>query len=251
MKLYLLAICITLQCLNPPVARAESVNWVTESWPNYTDEDGSGLYHDIVNAVFADHQLLITYMPWKRALMEVKNGTADLTGATSVKADYITPRYAILAPPVSILFNKNNMSYTTLASLKNYAAVWAAPYEEELITDINRAFIKGFSVQERQTAYKMLVSGRADYFLDAKTLHQAWLANIKSDPRAELQASDYQLEDISRLHLYMIFSKNERGQRLNAIFEQGMSKLIQTGQLTKIYEKYNFLAQMPSQPSEQ
>ncbi|MFT6896142.1 MAG: polar amino acid transport system substrate-binding protein [Paraglaciecola sp.] len=245
MKFYLFAFYMTLQCLNSTAANAETVRWVTESWPNYTDEDGSGLYHDIVKAAFADHQLVITYMPWKRALLEVKNGTADITGATSFKADYITPRYAILAPPVSILFNKNNMSYSNLASLKNLAGVWAAPYEEELITEQNRAFIKGFSVQERQTAYKMLVSGRADYFVDTKALHQAWLAKLGNEPPGELLASDYQLEDISRLRLYMIFSNNERGQRLNDIFEQGMTKLLQDGQLQKIYEKYHFLEQMP------
>ena len=245
MKLYLFAFCITLQYLNSAAANAETVNWVTESWPNYTDEDGSGLYHDIVKAIFVDHQLVVTYMPWKRALLEVKNGTADITGATSFKSDYITPRYAILAPPVSILFNKKNMSYSNLASLKKYIAVWPAPYEEELITEQNRDFIKGFSVRERQTAYKMLVSGRADYFLDTKALHQAWLATLNKEPPGEVLASDYQLEDISQLRLYMIFSKNERGQRLNDIFEQGMTKLIQGGQLKKIYEKYHFLEQMP------
>lgn len=248
MKLYLLALCMTLQCLNPAVANAETVNWVTESWQDYTDEDGSGLYHDIVKAVFADHQLVITYMPWKRALLEVKNGTADITGATSVKSDYITPRYAILAPPVSILFNKKNMSYTNLASLTNYAGVWPEPYEDELIADANRDFIKGFSVQERQTAYKMLISGRADYFLDTKALHQAWLEQLKNEPQDGALASDYQLEDVSRLRLYMVFSKNERGQHLNDIFEQGMAKLIQNGQLSKIYKKYHFLEQIPSPP---
>lgn len=248
MKLYLLIFCITFQCITIHVAQAETIRWVTEPWQDYTNKDGSGLYHDIVQAIFAEHQVAISYKPWKRALLEVKDGTADMTGATGIKSGYLIPRYAILAPPVSILFNKNTMKYTSLTALKNYVAVWATPYKAEMISVSNRAFIKGFSVQERETAYKMLVSGRADYFLDTKALHQAWLAKLTQAPLGDTRPADYQLADISRLRLHMIFSDKARGQRLNAIFEQGMKKLIQNDQLKPLYEKYHFLEQMPSPP---
>jgi polar amino acid transport system substrate-binding protein len=248
MKRYWLGLCITLHLLNISVANAETIRWVTESWENYTNKDGSGLYAEIVQAVFAGHQLKITYMPWKRSLLEVKNGTADMTGATSFVDGYITPRYAILATPISILFDKNKMSYSDLLSLESYIAVWPTPYEDELFLASNKSFVKGFSVQERATAYKLLVSGRADYFLDAKGLHQAWLENLGDDVKGLSQASNYKLVDISRLNLFMIFSDNAKGQRLKDLFELGMSNLVQKGQLTKIYEKYHFLEQMPLLP---
>jgi polar amino acid transport system substrate-binding protein len=63
MKRYWLGLCITLHLLNISVANAETIRWVTESWENYTNKDGSGLYAEIVQAVFAGHQLKITYMP--------------------------------------------------------------------------------------------------------------------------------------------------------------------------------------------
>jgi ABC-type amino acid transport substrate-binding protein len=231
--------------LHSAVAKAETIRWATESWENYTNKDGSGLYHDIVQAVFAEHKIDIIYMPWKRSLLEVKNGTADMSGATSFVDGYITPHYPMLAPPISILFNKKKMSYTDLPSLANYVAVWGSPYEDELISKSNKPFIKGFSVQERKTAYKLLVSGRADYFLDSKGLHQAWLENIEAQSFGTLQKSDYQLVDISSLNLFMIFSDNSRGKRLKAIFDTGMDKLMQKDQLRRIYEKYHFLEQMP------
>jgi polar amino acid transport system substrate-binding protein len=246
MKHFLLILCIILNFLSISVANAETIRWVTESWEKYTNEDGSGLYIDIVRAVFADHQLNIINMPWKRSLLEVKNGKSDMTGATSFVDGYITSRYPILAPPISILFDKKKMSYTDLPSLKNYVAVWGRPYEDELISKSNKTFIKGFAVQERETAYKLLVSGRADYFLDSKGLHQVWLKNLEAQPSGELQASDFQLEDIGESELFMIFSDNARGQRLKVIFDTGMAKLIQKGQLRKIYEKYHLLEQMPS-----
>ena len=248
MRDYLLTVCMTLCLLNSSVANAETIRWVTESWQNYTHKDGSGLYIDIIRAVFADHQLDIVYMPWKRSLLEVKSGTADMTGATNIVDGYITAHYPILAPPISILFDKQKISYTDLPSLENYVAVWASPYEDELISESEKAFIKGFSVQERKTAYKLLVSGRADYFLDTKALHQAWLETLGKDSKGTLQASDYQLADISRLNLYMIFSDNARGQHLKDIFDKGMAKLIQKGQFRNIYEKYHFLEQMPILP---
>lgn len=249
MKHYLFSLCLTLQMLNISVANAETIRWVTESWKNYTDKDGSGLYNDIINAVFAEHKLEIIYMPWKRSLSEVKKGTADMTGATSFVDGYIIPRYPILAPPVSILFDKKKMTYTDLTSLENYIAVWARPYENEIILESNKAFIKGFSVQERETAYKLLVSGRADYYLDTKALHQAWFETLGNESNETLQALDYQLEDISHLNLFMIFSDNNRGQSLKKIFDKSMTKMIQNGQLRKIYEKYHFLEQMPPFPN--
>lgn len=245
MKQCLLTLCMTLYLLNSALANAETIRWVTESWENYTNKDGSGLYHDIVKAVFAEHQLDIAYVPWKRSLHEVKNGTADMTGATSFVDGYITPDYPILATPISILFNKKNMSYTNLSSLENKVAVWGSPYEDELILKSIKAYINGFSVQERKTAYKLLLSGRADYFLDSGGLHQAWLNNIEAQSKGELQAANFQLEDIGQLNLYLIFTNNVRGQRLKSIFDSGIDKLIQEGQLRKIYEKYHFLEQMP------
>ena len=245
MKHYLLTLFITLYLLNIGVANSETIRWVTESWNNYTNEDDSGLYNDIVRAAFDGHQLEIIYMPWKRSLLEVKNGEADMTGATSLTNGYSSSRYAMLSTPVSILFDKRKIIYTDLQSLAKYVAVWPDPYEKELILGANKSFIKGFSVQERETAYKLLISGRADYFLDTKGLHQAWLENLNKDLKGTSQTSDYQLVDIDSLDLFMIFSDNTRGQRLKNIFDKGITKLIEKGQLSKIYEKYHFIEQMP------
>jgi ABC-type amino acid transport substrate-binding protein len=262
-KLTVRALCISLTLLSSSVANAETIRWVTESWQNYTNKDGSGLYNDIVKAVFAEHKLEIINMPWKRSLLEVKNGTADMTGATSFVDGYIIPRHAILATPISILFDKKKMSYTDLHSLKNHVAVWASPYEDELLLKSHLAFIKGFSVLDRKTAYKLLVSGRADYFVDAKALHQAWLQSLEQDAKAlhqawlqsleqdakaTIKAVEYQLADIHHLNLFMIFSDNARGQRLKDIFDKGMASLIEKDQLRPIYEKYHFLEQMPAPP---
>jgi ABC-type amino acid transport substrate-binding protein len=231
--------------LNINVVNAETIRWVTESWESFTNEDGSGLYNEIVRAAFDGHQVEIINMPWKRSLLEVKNGTADMTGATNFINGYITPRYPMLASPVSILFYSDKINFTDLPSLTNYVGVWASPYEEELFLGIDKALFSGFSVQERETAYKMLVSGRADYFLDAKPLHQAWLENQKLQSKGTIRASDYELKDIRRLNLFMIFSDNARGKQLKDIFDKGMAKLRQKGQLRNIYAKYHFLEQMP------
>jgi ABC-type amino acid transport substrate-binding protein len=246
MKHYLLTLFIALYLLNINVVSAETIRWVTESWDNYTNQDDSGLYHDIIRAAFDGHQLEITYVPWKRSLLEVKNGTADMTGATSFVDGYIPSRYVMLATPISILFDKRKITYTDLRSLEKYIAVWPNPYEEELILESNKAFIKGFSVQEREAAYRLLVSGRADYFLDTRGLHQSWLEALSKDPESKSQASDYQIVDISCLDLFMIFSDNARGQRLKDIFDIGIARLILNGQLSQLYEKYHLVEQMPA-----
>jgi ABC-type amino acid transport substrate-binding protein len=248
MKRYILTLCITLQFFNISItnAKTDTIRWVTESWQNYTNKDGSGLYHDIVRTIFVDQRIEVIYMPWKRTLLEVKNGTADMTGATSVSKGYVIPRYPILATPISILYSKNKIANSDLSSLTNYIGVWASPYEDELFLGSNRDLFKGFSVQERETAYKLLVSGRADYFLDTKALHLAWLEKQQSGSLDTSKTSDFRLKDISSLNLFMIFSDNPRGKRLRDIFDAGMENLIDSGELSKMYKKYHFLEQMPN-----
>lgn len=246
MKYSLLALWVSIHMLCANVTHAETVLWVTESWHNFTDKDGSGLYNDIVKAVFAEHQLDIINMPWKRSLIEVKKGSAGITGATSIVEGYIAPRYPILATPISILFIKDKLSFTDMSSLEEHVGVWASPFEDELFQEIEKGLLNGFSVQERKTAYKLLVSGRADYFIDAKALHQNWLQTQKAKDKDAIHGSGYQLEDIHRSNLYMIFTDNARGQRLKTLFDSGMDKLIQQGRLRKLYEKYDLLEQMPA-----
>lgn len=246
MKRYLLIFCGILQILNVAIAKAETVRWATESWQDYTNKDGTGLYNDIVKAAFTEHQLVTIYLPWKRSLLEVKNGISDMTGATSSVKGYATPRYPILAAPISILFKKDKINFTSLSTLENHVGVWPSPYEDELFIETDKTLFKGFSVQERDTAYKLLVSGRADYFLDTKALHQAWLATQEVQSKGKIKAQDYTIVDISQLNLFMIFTDNARGDKLKNIFEAGMTKLIQQGELRKIYEKYEFLEQMPA-----
>jgi hypothetical protein len=131
------------------------------------------LYNGIVCAVFDGHQLEIVCIPWKRSMLEVKNGTADITRATSAADGYISSRFVMLASPISVLFDKRKINYNGLHSLEKHVVVWPSIYEDELIPEYNKAFIKSFSVQERETAYQLLVSGRTDYFLDVRWLHQA------------------------------------------------------------------------------
>lgn len=240
-----LKFCILILLMNSNIANAETIRWVTESWQNYTNEDGSGLYNDILRAVFAEYQLETVYIPWKRALLEVKNGSADITGATSAVNGYSSSHYPILSAPTSILYKKSDVNYTNLASLENYVGVWAGPYEDELFQGIDKSFFNGFSVQERDTAYKLLLSGRADYFLDTRALQQAWLASQELTSAGKFKAEDYVIVNVSRLNLYMIFTDNERGGKLKEIFDHGIDKLKQQGELRKIYEKYQFIEQMP------
>ncbi|MGS2721268.1 substrate-binding periplasmic protein [Paraglaciecola aestuariivivens] len=238
-------LCILLCGLSSTLSQAESIRWVTESWQNYTNKDGTGLYNDIIKAVFKEHQLQVDHVSWKRSLLEVKNGSADMTGATSVTQGYLSPNNAILAPPISILLIKDRLDFQDMGSLQNYVAVWASPYEEEIIPKHYKSLIKGFSVLERKTAYKMLLSGRADYFVDTKALHQAWLDNYQTEPNELAERKEFELHDISSLKLYMIFTNNQRGQKLKILFDQGMRDLAKNGELSKIYAKYHFLAQMP------
>ncbi len=215
----------------------ESVIWVTESWPNFTETDGRGLYHEIMSAVFetTDYKLVVEYAPWKRSLYKVENSEADITGAMPKNGRFYFSTLPILKEPKSILFDESQLTISSLSQLPMFVGTWPKEYEKELFTDEIRKHISGFSAADRTGALKVLMHGRSDYYFDTRAILELSIIELKK----KVPAQRFQIKDIGYFELHMAFSKNGKGKKIKALFDMRIKALLVEGRLAKIYDKYN------------
>lgn len=226
--------CVSQQKeIEPPI------RWATDSWPNYTDKDGSGLYHELMSSVFhSGQELNVQYAPWLRALELVKSGNADFTGAMPLNSNYVMSQHIVLSQPISVLIKKAYLDSEILTQLPELVGVWRSGYRNELLSGELKSKVKGVPTESTESGFNLVRHNRVDYLIDVRTILTTHLAK-------QPDKSEFELVDIGSLNLYMAFSKSERGKRIAKLFDGRVTELKKSGKLAEIYNKYQ--QTLPSQ----
>ena len=223
-------------------ARAnESVDTIfiaTEAWDQYTNEDGSGLFLDIVRAVYEPHdiQIKVDYVPYNRALHLLKFKAADaMFGTYSAEKeakDYIlTPHYPIDTERTVAIFKKSpNQKWQGIESLRNQKLGWVRGYDYH--DNLGVKIASYAEVLDSSQGLKMLEAGRFDYFLD----HAGELDD--NIAKTGFDMSDFQIASVFEENIYMAFARTEKGKQLSILFDQAISGLIRSGRLQQLYDQY-------------
>lgn len=217
----------------PPLAVSEekTIYAVTENWEDYSNADGSGLYWDILHAIYEPEgfQLRTETFPYIRAAEMVNGGQADmLVGAYYGEQEnllYPEPAHAFDADRVIVLYPEEG-DWSGIDTLSGKTVAWVRGYEYDQYLDVA---LKPHEVSTREQAIKMLKAGRIDYVLDAAAeidaLDAAMLAGLARAPAM-------------KLGLYPAFQKSERGRELMAIYDQRFTDLKESGQLQALFEQH-------------
>ena len=237
-KLVRFLILATLILAHPTLAQPiNKATWATPSWEGFIDERKTGLYYDVVTAAYkeAGVEITIKFHPWARALSEVANGRADFTGADSPTKKFIQPKYPILRSTEVAFFKKSTIpSYRSINSLDGKSGVWVLGYTDNLPPQVKQ-HLHGNGNLSREAALQMVLLGRADYFLD----NDYQLALTTKTLEGKFSPDEYETATVYVEDLFMCFTKSPRGQQLANLFDQGMKKLAETGELKRIYAKWN------------
>ena len=216
------------------------VTWETPAWEGLTKEDDTGLYHELISAIYgnAGIKVVINYRPWARAVFDVENGTADFTGGDSRSNKFAQPNNPIIRHTEVVFFRKTAIpSYQGVDDLRNKKGVWIMGYTDNFPHQFKK-HLKGNGNPSRNGALKMVLLGRADYYLD----NDYQLPQTLKEFEGLYTASEYDTGTVYVEDLFMCFTKSPRGQRLADIFDQGMKKLAESGELKKIYAKWKRIA---------
>ncbi|MEO2279410.1 substrate-binding periplasmic protein [Pseudoalteromonas pernae] len=209
------------------------IHVVSEMWPNFTHENGTGLYWDIVNSAYNDENILLEATTYARAFNQFEDDYADIMlGIYS--SDIEDNKYLIRSENyidvdyVAVCI-RNGHKFPSVEELKAGVSAWVVDYGYNEIFDI-RMF---YEVEDRTKGLKMLAKGRVDFFIDA-------LSEITSELDKDLELNaKISCQVIHEESIYLAFHNNARGVSLKQKWDLRFSQLIANGELEKLFAKYN------------
>jgi len=213
----------------------KSILVVSESWDGYTNKDGSGLYFDVVRAIYepVGIKVKVKIYPYSRTTDMVKNKKADLWLASYIdEEDYaVYPKYYFDQDVVTAMYKtKYFPNFVGEESLKNKNVCWVRGYDIDEYMDV--PVIKN-ERNDRKSILLGLEKDRFDFFLDDRDDMQNAIEKNNFDTKA------YSFRELYSFKLYPAFRDDKRGKILRDIWDKRFEKLLKSGELKKIYVKNN------------
>ncbi|KAB1440338.1 substrate-binding periplasmic protein [Pseudodesulfovibrio senegalensis] len=209
------------------------------SWADFTNQDGTGLYHDIFHAVFSPLNITVThrYMPSARAYEMIRLGKADMMACSAHEvAELQLANCPMFVNNYHAFFSPKRISpWLGRESLNGRSLVWRRGYyHPREFEDLKNVEFTEHS--SGSTALGMVILGRKDAYIDDINLIRESLERCS----LEFALEDFAIRPVGKRSYYPLFAKTEHGNTLKALFESRMNKLHQDGTLKKIFRKWNF-----------
>ena len=209
-----------------------------------TDKTGDGLYQELLEEIFKAHdiELNIQYMPFRRAIYWLTHGKIDITGGIEehsvLDSQYLRSQYPIFVSPVNLIFRKSALRKWQGIDLISDRKFAKAP---KVAASIDLSKNDVIEVSSRQSAFKMLLTGRVDFYIDnEKSIERLVADNATEFEQGDYQR-DYQIETVAISKKYMVFPNTERGKKIKTLFEEGLLKLYQAQKLQPMYQSRGYL----------
>jgi polar amino acid transport system substrate-binding protein len=238
-----LALCIWifLFFLTPDICFCESLVKVVStspSWSSFTNPDGTGLYHEIIDEIFTPLGIKVSheYSNAARGIIMVEKGLADFY--TCKSGSFSSPGLVRAPHPMyenqfHAVFKKSRVpNFTGSSSLANRNLVWRRGYYKQ--SEFKAAFVL-FEADTGVSALDQVILGRADFYIDDQTLINESLSRTT----LPFNRNDLKIEPVGKRTYHPVFKDSKRGNQILGIYEQGMEKLHQSGRLKAIFKKWN------------
>jgi len=236
MKALILSLFAALALVAAGAQDLSSISVASDEWADCTEKDGSGLYFDVLRLVYRNQgaKLDIKIVPFARSIDMLESGKVDMN-VGDYQGDVnigIYPKYPIDFDDLTVMMpiaRKNQ--FTGEASLKDRKVAWIVDYGYDQYLSVP---VKLTETSDRESGIKMLQSGRIDYYIETKSTIVPALAEMG------ISEKDFALETIKWIQLYVCFVKNDKGAKLQAIWDKRVPELIRSGELEKLFKKWGF-----------
>ena len=212
------------------------IHLVSDAWHGLTRKDGTGLYFDLIRAVYERRQvkLHISIYPYARCVQAVKDKRADAWVASFMneKAFALYPRWHFDRNAQEALFRKRpGYQFAGTADLRGKRVAWLRDFGlDKYIPEP----VKVVEVDTIQSAMQMLEAGRIDYFIGAQS-------DLADDIRTrQVDMSGFEQAFVMHLGLYLAFADTPRGEGLRRLWDEEMETLHQSDAFKAIYKKAGF-----------
>jgi len=250
----IITLCVLLLSSSAALAMPSSITVVADNWCPYNcepDSEKPGYVIELIKAIYEPENIKVNYeiMPWTRAINATRDQkyTAIICAAKNEAPDFVYPQRMVGVSIYKFYTRKDSdWTYQNTASLENVAlgAVDGYSYNNDI-----DAYLKH---NRRDRARVQLVSGEFATEQNIRKLMAKRIDVMLEDPNVvanSLLALDEKdsLRASGRLdnpnpeqdNLYLAFSPNNPDAKaLAAIFDRGLVRIRETGELERIMNRY-------------
>lgn len=210
---------------------------VGPSWENFTNKDGTGLYHDILNAVFGLYGITMVrqYVPSERAYDLVRSGRADImTCHDEAEAPLQLARHPMYAGAYHVFFSPEREGpWRGVQTMRDKTVVWRIGYYSQHNFPVS---VHPREVKSGSAALGMVLLGRADFYVDDALFIKTSIEEnkIPFDPEMfETRIAGYRT-------YHPVLLQSDRGNAIKDLYDRGIEQLIMEGRLQSIFAKWGF-----------
>ncbi len=215
----------------------DTIHIVTPAWDGATNEDGTGLYFEIIKSVYEPVGIRLKHeiFPWKRCVLKIKNHEADgFPGSYYFEregVDDLFPRYPIDSEITSVVFKNGTVpAWKGQESIAGKDCVWMRGYNYHKYLKVKVDFDE---VDDHGKAWKLIDTGRFQFYIDA-------LYDIRDYMEKHgIDATRYQIEPVIQKNLYLRFANTNKSKKLIEIYDAQIPKLVASGRMKELFNKWD------------
>ena len=223
-----------------PARSEENINMIlvtAESRHHATEEDGTGLYWDILRAVFEPQGIQVASYntSFGRAIGLVRYRQADaIVGVYEREADthgLLLPDMHLDSDVVSVVFKKGHISWQGWQALDglHIGKVRGYSIDERLDYDL-----RPHRLRNHHQLLHYLKKGDLDVVVNTRN-------NLRIDmQQGQLDPEQWEVITVDARPFFVAFANTPRGRLLAQKFDTGMSQLIGTAKLGTLYEHWQW-----------
>ncbi len=230
--LILCPICFPAMAGNKPT----EIIMASEEWTNATNRDGTGLYWDILRAVYEPVGIKTKF------IIQSYNGSVNLVKKNRVDAAVgiypdmtkgaLFAQYPLVKDYVLVLYKKNSLSqWNGQETLKNKKIAWITGYDYDQFLEV--PVVKKES-PSREEILRLLDRDGVDFFMDTRNDMESVLN------KGIVPVTHYTVETVLGLDRYIVFAGNHKGNMLKKIFDHRFPGLVKSGEIEKLFGKWNW-----------
>lgn len=237
-RLFIILVLFSLSLVSLFSQEIKSIEVYTDKWEKCTNEDGTGLYFDILRTVFEPEGIKIVYkiVPYSKAVDSVTKGKADVALAVyeGEIENAIFPKWHFSADDIVACYIKGKLKeWEGERTLEGKKVSWMREYAYNEYLDVKMKISE--IVDKRENGINLLLKDRLDFFLDNEMDLKATISDMKLD------MNKFEIKLVKYLNLYIAFVNNERGKKLAEVWDKKFPEYLRTGKIKVLFKKWDGL----------
>ncbi|MDD9303172.1 MAG: transporter substrate-binding domain-containing protein [Desulfobacter sp.] len=198
----------------------KTVSIITPEWKDQTNRDGTGLFFDIVRAVYqpAHIKMVFRFAPWKRCQATVNVNKADamlcVWKSHALSQNQLTPRFPLYVEDTAVVFKKGSLfSWQGIHTLDYHRVAWLRGYNYHTVKAMSGIQLDLWEeVDSHEDAWQLLNHDRVDFYMDAGIDIDLYIRDENMDMGL------YEKQRLWSQKAYVAFANTPRSARLAALF---------------------------------